>query len=129
MIPVGAVVIKKIQPAFTDERGTITDIIENEVKHIGIISSKINSVRGRHYHKKSTQFMYMIKGSIVMKTRGINEKNSEVETTVIGEGDFITIPPEVIHSFTALEDSLFLDMTTESRANDGYEEDTVRAEI
>jgi len=121
--------IKKIKPAFTDERGIISDILEKDVKHIGIIESKLGSVRGNHYHKKSVQYMYMISGKMEMKTKNMGENNSEVKLQIIEEGDLITIPANVAHSFKAIEESLFLDITTESRSGTGYEDDTFRIEI
>ena len=41
---------------FRDTRGIIADVIyKNQINHIGYISSKKNSIRGNHYHKKTSQ--------------------------------------------------------------------------
>ena len=45
--------IIKIIPAFTDERGSLWDLLTNEnIKHIGFLDSKKNSIRAKHFHKK-----------------------------------------------------------------------------
>lgn len=121
--------IEKIKPIFVDDRGTISDILEKEVKHIGIIFSNPGSVRGNHYHKKSTQYMYVIKGRMEMRTKDMRTENSEVETKTIEEGDIITIPAMIAHSFKAFEETYFLDITTESRSGNKYEEDTFRIQF
>ena len=121
--------IEKVKPVFTDERGMIFDLLEEPVKHVGLITCNTGSIRGNHYHKKSVQYMYMIKGKIEMKTKDTRINDSKVEMKIIEEGDCITIPPLVIHSFRAIEQSVFLDMTTESRSGTGYEDDNFRVKI
>ena len=57
--------LKKLKYDFKDKRGTITDIFyKKNIQHVAIISSKPNIKRGDHYHKKTTQWMYITKGSL-----------------------------------------------------------------
>ena len=57
---------KKIKIAFKDYRGIIKDLFYKEkINHVAhIITKRIGVIRGNHYHKKTTQFMYMISGSL-----------------------------------------------------------------
>ena len=56
---------KKLKIDFKDKRGTITDIFyKNNIQHVAIIKSKPNIRRGDHYHKKTTQWMYITQGSL-----------------------------------------------------------------
>ena len=116
----------KIEPAFEDERGKIYDLLEMDVKHIGMITSIKGSLRANHYHKLSTQSTYMLKGKIELTIIDLRVENAEPKKVIMTSGDLAIIPPMVVHKYLALEDSEFLDFTTESRLDDGYEKDVYR---
>ena len=60
----------KIKPAFIDKRGVITDLIENEkINAITHITIKKGSVRGNHFHKKTWQWNYVIRGKMKLITK------------------------------------------------------------
>lgn len=116
---------RTLTPAFTDARGSIFDIVEKQISHVGLITSTVGAVRGNHYHKTSTQFSYIVKGKFKFITSDIDGSN-RVET-ILEEGDYSEIPPGVVHTYVALTDgAVFLDMTTLARGEKGYEDDTVR---
>ena len=122
------VMVKKLKPAAKDKRGLIYDILETSVKHVGYITFVKNAVRGKHYHKKSTQFTYVISGKIELITKDL-KPGSRLKKVVMTKGDFALIPPLVIHAYRALVSSEILDMTTESRVGNGYEVDTTRVDL
>jgi len=117
----------KIKPAFTDKRGDINDILEEQVGHVGLITFKKGAIRGNHYHKKSTQYTYILKGKIKFVTSDINGKHRK--EFILEEGTFSRIPPQVVHAYKALTSAAMLDMTTLNRKDNGYEKDTVRVSI
>lgn len=119
--------VYQIEPAFTDDRGGIYDLIEEEVGHTGLITSTKGAVRANHYHKQSTQYTYLISGKMELKTQPV-DKSEEVRIDIMEPGCMAVIPPNVIHAVTALEDSVFIDSTTLSRSGSGYEDDTVRTD-
>jgi len=123
--------IKHIKPAFTDHRGDIFDLLDDEkILHVGLITSTKGAVRACHYHNKAKQFNYVLKGSFEFLSKEVDNPNAEVIKTILREGDFVSIPTRVIHKFVALEDeSAIIDLNTESRSGDGYESDTVRVDI
>lgn len=107
-----------------DDRGQITDILENEIiEHATVISSKKGAVRGNHYHKESVQFTFILKGSIKLLTQ---IPGGRVETTIIESGDLVFTPPMEKHAMIALEDSEFLVLTRGPRGGQNYEGDTYR---
>ena len=120
--------VVKIKAAFEDIRGSIFDIIEGEVRHVGIIKSKVGSVRARHYHKKSTQYTFIISGKVEFFEKKLHEKNAKMEKVILGPFDLVITPPGIYHAIKCIEDCIFLDMTSESRVGNGYEEDTVRVD-
>ncbi|MBI2084143.1 MAG: hypothetical protein HYT70_00815 [Candidatus Aenigmarchaeota archaeon] len=120
--------IVKIKPAFIDERGTISDILEEPVSHIGIIASKAGAVRGKHYHKKSAQYIYIVSGKMQSFTKEL-DGGAVVKSHILVPGDLEIVPQMIIHAHKALEDTVFLTFSTETRDSGKYEEDTFRTEI
>ena len=120
--------IEKLSPVFSDDRGQITDILSANVKHVGLITSKKGSIRGKHYHKLQTQYTYVLKGKIELTTKDLRENEPKASITTVTEGHLITIPPMVVHVYKALEDYAIIALTTELRGREGYEADTFRVE-
>ena len=122
--------IWKISPTFQDGRGTIADILEDRgIRHIGIIVSNSGSLRGNHYHKKATQWTYVMDGKIKVYTKDFKGKNSKIKSFVMGPCDMVEIPPYVIHAVEALNKSTLLVLTNQHRKNNSYEYDTFRIKI
>lgn len=121
------ITIRTITPVFADERGSITDILNVELHHIGHITFTPGAVRAKHYHKKSVQYDYVLAGQIRLIV--CRPDGTDREEYALGAGSLTEIPPGVVHTYVGLTDSVMLDMTTLSREADGYEQDTVRVEI
>ncbi len=121
------ITIKIVNPAFTDDRGTITDVLDESVSHVGLITFTKGAVRAKHYHKQSTQYDYIVSGKIrlvVCKPDG-----SEREDHILETGMATEVPPGIVHMYIAEEESSMIDITTLSRNDNGYEEDTVRVNL
>lgn len=122
--------LKKIKSSFKDERGSISDILIGEkIEHVGIINSKAKTIRGSHYHKISTQYNYILKGKIELTIKDVNDPKAKKEKIILNEGDYVKIPPNVIHRLKAIVDSTFLVLTSEARIGKSYEEDTYRVNL
>ena len=121
--------IKKIEPAFEDERGSIWDLMTNDnVYHIGLLKSKKGSIRGKHYHKNQKQHTLVIKGRVKMVSKNLLEENAEIETFELKKMEIVLFPPFYYHAIESLEDSECLIFTSKSREGSGYEDDTFRVE-
>lgn len=122
--------IKKITSVFTDQRGSIFDLLDDAIiKHVGLITSKRGTIRGNHYHLKQDQYNYIFSGKVKLLTRHIEEDPNMTDSHILAPGDFVFIPTQIIHTMEFLEDTVFLDLNSESRSNDGYEKDTIRVQI
>jgi len=116
--------LRKIQAAYADERGKITDILERvEIDCVTLITSKRGARRGDHYHKESVQYTFVLEGSLELLTQ---VPEGEIETTIIKAGDLAFTPPMEKHALVALEDSEILVLTCGPRGGMNYEEDTYR---
>ncbi len=117
----------KINIATKDSRGDISDIFYNHlIDHIAIINSKKGAFRGDHYHKFTTQHIFMTKGSLRYYWRKVNEDNSRVRTVIVREGEMVTTGPNEIHALEILEDNQFIAFSEGRRGGNDYESDTFR---
>ncbi len=119
-------ILKAIKPVFADERGEITDIVENELfDSLTVLTTRKGAVRGNHYHKETTQYTYVLEG----RCRYFYRKPGEgVSSEVVGKGDLIVSPPLESHAFQAMEDAVLLAFCKGPRAGTQYETDTFRLE-
>ena len=116
--------IQQIKLTFEDSRGTITDIVEQiDFNGATIISSKAGSIRGNHYHKESVQYIYVLEGKMVSRSKKMGEKLTEV---VVKKGDLISHEKYEAHMFEAIEDTTFLVLSSGLRTGKDYEKDTFR---
>lgn len=119
--------IRKVEPAFRDNRGCITDILDEAVSHVGYITFTKGSSRAKHYHRQSVQYDYVLSGKIRLIV--CMPDGSAREDHIIEPGMATEVPPGIVHAYIAEEDSAMIDITTLSRSKDGYEEDTIRVDI
>lgn len=114
-------------PAFKDDRGEITDLLENEnINAITRITFRKGAVRANHYHKETTQWNYLISGSIKLVSQVPGEP---VVETVMKPGDFTVTGPNVSHALVGLDDADLLVFTKGPRGGKEYESDTFRLEV
>jgi dTDP-4-dehydrorhamnose 3,5-epimerase-like enzyme len=118
--------IKNIKCIQEDERGSITDIVEQvDFNGATIIRSKAGSVRGNHFHKKTIQYVYVLSG----KMKCLAQKpQQQVMMAIVKQGDLVSHDLLESHSFEALEDTLFLVLSSGLRTGKDYEKDTYRLE-
>ena len=120
--------VKNIKPVHKDDRGEIVDIFEGEVHHSGIITFTKGAVRANHYHRLQRQYTYVIAGSIELKMKDALDPNAKTETVIMKAGDFVDVPPNVIHAYKGLSDASMICLTTRERTSETYEDDTVRVD-
>ena len=113
---------------FKDDRGIIADVIyKNQINHIGYISSKKNSIRGNHFHKKTTQYNFVLDGIINYYSK--TKKQKKIKVTKLKKGDLILTKPNEIHAFKTISSkSIFMVFTVGIRGGKDYEKDTYRVE-
>ena len=115
----GKVQIQKLKATFADDRGAIYDIFNGEgIRHVGHVTSKKDSVRGNHYHKKELEYMYIVRGKFKLLAKDVSRDNAEIEEHVVVPGDIIINPPNTAHTLVALEDSEFFHITNTVRGED-----------
>lgn len=120
--------MKKIeyQVAFSDHRGEISDLIENEnINAITRITIRQGAVRGNHYHKETWQWNYVVSGKMKLVTQMPNEERQEA---ILSPGDLAVTGPYEHHALVGVEDCEVLVFTKGPRGGKEYESDTFRLE-
>jgi len=114
---------------FQDDRGVITDIFYGlDVNHGCIITNNPGAVRGNHYHKNTTQYTYVLSGSMTYYSQPV-DRSSPVQSHVCTPGEFVISPPNEIHAMRAGSDGCtFMAFAGGPRGGEDYEKDTYRVE-
>ena len=109
---------------YKDERGLIIDLLERKkINAITYITQKKGKVRGNHFHKKTIQWNYLIKGKIELVAKKRNNKPKKI---ILLKGDLVETSKNEAHATKALKDSEFLVFTQGPRSGKEYEKDTFR---
>lgn len=96
--------------SYTDQRGTIDGLVNfGNWQEINLITSNKGSIRGGHYHKKTSELFYILKGEIKAELCPFNSLDKK-ETLVFKQGDIILIEPYTVHTFFMLTDSQWINM-------------------
>lgn len=109
---------------FTDNRGTIKDIIVNDEYAITSVTFNTGAVRGNHYHEHTTQIDIVASGKLLVRFK----EGKIVQETILSKGDVITHNPLVPHAYKALESSELICTCFGVRKGEDYEKDTIRLE-
>lgn len=117
-------ITRHIKPAFQDDRGQITDIIEHTpFDNVTVITCVKGAVRANHFHKESIQFSYVLSGRVRALTQSSDEP---VKAAELSAGNLLETPAFEKHAIHALEDSVLLIITRGPRGGKNYEDDTFR---
>ena len=123
---------KNIKPEFTDARGDIMTILDDGATNIRstlLITSKKGSIRANHYHKEDSHYCYMLSGKMEYFEKPVGADDSKIETVIVGPGEMVFSPPMHIHAMRFLEDTVWVTLSTKSRKDGAYEQDTVRVKF
>jgi len=114
----------KLKANYKDQRGNIIDMIEKEnINAVTLVTFKKGAIRGNHYHKKTTQYNYILKGKIRFVTQ---TGNSKIKSQTLKEGSLTVIGPMEKHALQGMENAELLVFTKGPRGGKEYESDTYR---
>ena len=127
-----AIKVLHLKPEFADFRGAITRIINEpkvKIQAVLLLTHKKGTVRGNHCHKKDCHWVYCLSGKFRYYEKDIRKKNAKASFVILKPGDLVLSQPHIAHAMEAMEDTVFLAITTEKRQQKHYEKDTVRLDI
>jgi quercetin dioxygenase-like cupin family protein len=112
---------------FSDDRGSITDIFyKANMNHGCVIANQPGAVRGNHYHKFTTQYTFVMSGTLTYYSKSINGSQLVNVFNAVA-GDMIISEPFEVHAMRAGSDGCtFLAFAEGPRGGEDYESDTYR---
>lgn len=113
---------------FIDDRGSIQTLINGGIHAVQVITSKAGSIRANHYHREDSHYMYVVSGKMRYVERQPKD-GAVARWTVVSAGQMIYTPPMMEHAVEFLEDTTFINITGQSRAQADYETDLVRVTL
>ncbi len=110
---------------FSDDRGTIQNLVDTALGSALVIVSKKGAVRANHYHKTDFHYSWLQSGRMIYAHRpqGSAEPPSQ---WVITPGQLFYTPPLHEHAMVFLEDSVLFVVARNNRKSADYESDTIR---
>ena len=118
-------VLVPLAGAFSDARGSIQPLVDATMESCVLIRSKKGTVRANHFHRTDWHYCYVLSGSIEYYHRP-QGSSAAPEKVLIGTGELFFTPPMVEHAMHFPEDTVFLTLGRNSRAQEVYEADVVR---
>ncbi len=90
-----------------DEKGSIVGLVNfGQWEELNIIESLKDAVRGGHYHLKTSELFIILEGRIEVCLENINQSKTKI--VEVKKGDVFLIKPRIIHTFTILENSRWI---------------------
>jgi dTDP-4-dehydrorhamnose 3,5-epimerase-like enzyme len=127
-----AIKVTHIKPENKDFRGSITRLINEpkiKIRAVLLLTHKKDTIRGNHYHKKDSHWVYCVSGKFRYYEKDVTKKNARVFSVILKSGDLVYSKPGMAHAMEAIIDTVFLAITTEKRDQRSYETDLVRINI
>ena len=121
-------VIVAMERPFADKRGAIQPLVDVPMESAVLISSAKGTLRANHYHKTDWHYCYVIRGCIEYHHRP-HGSDASPDVVVVEQGQLFFTPPLVDHAMVFLEDTEFLTLGRNSRAQEVYEADVERVPL
>jgi quercetin dioxygenase-like cupin family protein len=114
-----------LEKPFLDGRGGIQPLVDVPMESCVLISSHKGSVRANHYHRTDWHYCYVLSGEIDYYYRPTGSSDKPQKET-IRQGELFFTGPMVDHAMVFTQDTVFLTLGRNSRAQEVYEADVVR---
>lgn len=108
---------------YEDFRGVIQDLL-GPVDSVTRIDTVAGAVRGNHVHDHTTQWVYILSGSLLVATDTLSAEG--VNHRYHGPGELVKEEPGLPHAWRAMDDTTVLVFTKGPRSGADYESDTRR---
>ena len=111
----------KGEKEFIDIRGKISNYeLTEPINLIGYIESKKHTTRANHYHPVQEQKCLVVKGQFISVVKNLLNKEDQLETGIINEGQIVVTKPNVAHAMLFTKDTIFLNLVRGEREHENY---------
>jgi quercetin dioxygenase-like cupin family protein len=116
-----------IDPNYTDDRGSITNVWLGQSGSVTVITSKKGSIRARHTHTDDWHSFYMVSGKVQYTEKDANGNTIHGQIYQAGEAFFSR--PDVWHEMVFLEDSIGVTCNGIVKNHENYEKTVKRQDL
>jgi dTDP-4-dehydrorhamnose 3,5-epimerase-like enzyme len=115
--------IEQLRPAHEDERGLIMDLLARPLTHVALMMCEDGAVRGNHYHRTATAYVFVLTGGLNVCAR---REGEEAWVEYASAWSLITIEPGERFSLTAIGHAEIIEMIDYRGEGQHFERDTVQ---
>ena len=118
---------------FEDFRGSLKKILKKsnigkdlDIEEAYVLYSKKGAIRGNHYHKETTEYFCVLKGSVKFATKVVGKEH--IEEISIDEGDNIVVevPPLTAYAIINEKDEKAIILVLSTKEYDENYNDTYK---
>jgi dTDP-4-dehydrorhamnose 3,5-epimerase-like enzyme len=95
----------------SDDRGYFLQIAQDGWAEVNYVETLANKIRGKHYHKETSELFFIISGEIKVKVENLSSGQSTV--FVAKKGDNFIIEPGEFHTFHTITDSQWISLLSQ----------------
>ncbi len=114
-----------LDPPFTNEAGSIQNLVLRPFTSAAIIESRRGAVRSNHYHKSDHHFLFVLSGRLLYLERPVGAAGLP-EPRLFGPGSMFFTPPMREHAVLFLENTVLVSLAKNVRDHEHHEDDLVR---
>ena len=86
-----------------DNRRSITQLFTADTKQVNVYQAKKGATLGNHYHKETTEYFYIVRGTVIYNTERI-----------FSTGDIFVVHPQEVHTLKCITDTKFMTFLTKA---------------
>ena len=86
-----------------NKKGKLSELFKGNFKQCNFLEMKKGTMWGGHYHKKTTEYFYVISGKIRLETKLMD--GSKITTRLYKSGDSFVVDPLVVHILNVIQDT------------------------
>lgn len=104
--------MKILEPEFvhTDPRRSLKQLLTADIKQVNVYNVSTNSVLGNHYHKETTEYFYVVKGSIFLELHDM--KTGQETRRIFTNGDMFAVHPYEVHKIECFSEAKIMTFLT-----------------
>ena len=115
-----------VKPSFKDDRGIITNILDEKINGTVLITCTKGAIRANHIHQKDSHWSYMLSGKMEYYEKS---SDGDLEMQIVKAGQMVYSATNVPHAMKFLEPSVFLALSTNKRLDGRYDKDIIRVKL
>ena len=100
----------KPESEHSDNRRTLKQLVTTDIKQVNAFKVTKGSILGNHYHEKTYEYFYVMKGSFLVMIK--NPGSLKASSKILNKDSFFMVAPNTAHNLEALTNGEFMTFLT-----------------